>query len=447
MISLAKHNWKSAIRGAFSRLRRDNRGNILVIFGFALPLLIGALGLAVDGATWYETKRSLQNAADQAAVAAATNATSTYADEAKSVAARYGFTDGQANVVVTPLEDQDCPDAVGGSDCWKVTITKDVPLLFTQVVGFVGNINGSSGLERLSAIAYANRDKGPREYCILALATKGNAVSFLSNGGPKADLSGCNLMSNTGMTCNGHDLNADYGDAAGVNNGCGNAQTSNVDPVTDPYADRADNIPADPCKGSYPTNYPASNQLSGTYTDLGSDDTPKTYCGDVKLTNDVVLKGTNIMVIYNGQLNTNGKTIKTDTGAAATIIFSGTTSSTSTHAPTGGGTVDIAGPKTGDWHGVAMYQDPKLTTGVDITYSGNKPTWNLTGLVYLPHSSVTFSGIVNKSANGGSCFVLVVDNITINGTGKIMTHGGCKEAGLIMPDSPLGAPIRGRLVG
>lgn len=440
MIRIAMQTWNRAVAGAAARLRRDRRGNILVIFGFALPLLIGALGLAVDGSTWYETKRSLQNAADQAAVAAATNNTSTYDDEAKSVTARYGFTDGQANVTVSASDSATCPD--GSSDCWSVTITKKVPLLFTQVVGFMGNTTiGSSSAESITATAIANRDNSPRQYCILALATKGNAVSFTSNGGPKADLSGCNLMSNTGMTCNGHDLNADYGDAHGVNNGCGNVQTSNVDVATDPYLDRADNIPSNTCS-SY-----AQTSLTGTYTDLGTDAAPKKYCGDVKLTGDVVLKGTNIMIIYNGQLNTNGKTIKTDTGAAATIVFSGDNASSATHAPTGGGTLDIAAPKTGNWSGVALYQDPKLTKNVDISAAGNSPTWSLTGLVYLPHSSVTFSGIVNKSANGGSCFVMVVDNITVNGTGKILTHGGCEAAGLVMPDAPLGAAVRGRLVG
>ena len=49
-----------------SRLRGDKRGNILTIFAIALPLMIGGLGLGVEGANWYQTKRALQNAADQA---------------------------------------------------------------------------------------------------------------------------------------------------------------------------------------------------------------------------------------------------------------------------------------------------------------------------------------------------------------------------------------------
>ena len=51
----------------------------------------------------------------------------------------------------------------------------------------------------------------------------------------------------------------------------------------------------------------------------------------------------------------------------------------------------------GTWSGVAIYQDPSLTTGVDIAAAGNSRTWNITGLVYLPHSSVTFSGLANAN--------------------------------------------------
>ena len=96
--------------------------------------------------------------------------------------------------------------------------------------------------------------------------------------------------------------------------------------------------------------------------------------------------------------------------------------------------------------GVAIYQDPSLTTsGVSVTYAGNSPTWDITGLIYMPHASVTFKGAVNKSSNGHSCFVLVVDNITIDGTGSILKdEGECGAAGLSMPTTSV--PGRGQLV-
>jgi len=159
-------------------------------------------------------------------------------------------------------------------------------------------------------------------------------------------------------------------------------------------------------------------------------------CGDLQLTNDVTIdspSGAAVLVIENGQLDTNGYTLSTSSGSALTVIFSGTNSASYIHAPTGGGTLNITAPSTGTWKGVAIYQDPNLFSGVDISAAGNSPTWDITGLVYLPHASVTLSGAVNKSSNGQSCFVLVADNVTINGTGSILANGQCAAAGLTMP--------------
>jgi hypothetical protein len=170
-------------------------------------------------------------------------------------------------------------------------------------------------------------------------------------------------------------------------------------------------------------------------------------CGDVQLTGNVSLTTSSpgaVLVIENGQLDTNGYTLQTLAGSGLTVIFSGTSAGGYTDGPTGGGTLDIAAPTSGPWSGVALYQDPSLTSGVDVSAAGNSPTWDITGLVYLPHSSVTFSGAVNKSTNGLSCFDLVVDNITINGTGSILSEGQCTQAGLSMPVGQV--PSRGGLV-
>jgi hypothetical protein len=121
---------------------------------------------------------------------------------------------------------------------------------------------------------------------------------------------------------------------------------------------------------------PLSNQWTGSQS-LPTGNTK--ICGDLQLTGNVtintVLGGPGaVLVIYNGQLD-NGYTITTSNGSAATVAFSGDNSGTYTHAPTGGGKIDIAAPTSdlSPWKGVAMYQDPKLTIGVDISEAGNTP--------------------------------------------------------------------------
>ncbi len=86
-------------------LKANIAGNVLTITAFCLPLVIGAVGFAVDVAGWQQTKRMLQGAADSAAFSAATasaaGATSTRAsEEAKAVLSTYGIVDGSNGATV-----------------------------------------------------------------------------------------------------------------------------------------------------------------------------------------------------------------------------------------------------------------------------------------------------------------------------------------------------------
>jgi hypothetical protein len=396
----------------------------------------------------------MQNAADSAALAAASNASTNYDVEAKAVTAQYGFKDGQNGVAVAVSNAAPCPAGVtppGGAGCYSVTISRNTPLILAQFVGYHGDATVSGApAKRIAALAVATQSTVPRPYCLVTLGQSG--ITLQANGSPKADLSGCNVMSNGSADCNGHNLNADNGDAHGTNNNCGLVQHNNVPILPDPYSKLASNIPPDPCGGSYPQGSTKKNgvQLSGKNLLGGayqwSSNVPR--CGDLKLDSDVTITNTDgpaTLVIYNGDLDLNGHTLSTAPGSQLTIVFAGDSTSQYTHVPTGNGTLDIQAPTDGPWKGMALYQAPNLPQGTtDISAAGNSPTWNITGVVYLPHSKVTFSGAVNKSSNGDSCFVMVADSVLFNGTGSILAHGGCGKAGVDMPTNPV--PGRGKLV-
>ena len=427
-----------------SRLRvfaGNQDGASLVVIGLTMPVLIGAVGLAAEAGYWRQHHRDMQNAADAAAIAAATNGAASYAAEGKAVAAQYGFQDGTAQIKVTVTNPPNAPGCT--ANCYQITISDNVPLLLSQVVGFKGNatVNGqaASTISAVSVATYTNA----YSYCLVALAGSGKQ-GILSNGAPKTNMAGCNTMSNTDSTCHGHNLNATFGDAHGTNNGCGNTQKSNTPTVSDPYSQLASNLPANTCGALYPQEptkksgvpLPPTNKWQGNYGDMGV----KVACGDQQLTGNTTLNNT-VLVIENGVLDIPaGMTLQ---GSNLTIVFSGTNNGGYQHIPTGGGTIDIAAPTSGNWSGVAMYQDPALTSGIDISAAGNSPTWNITGLVYLPHSSVTFSGAVSKASQGQTCFELVVDNVTINGTGSIFANDTqCAAAGL----NQIKGGSRGKLV-
>jgi Flp pilus assembly protein TadG len=404
----------------------DENGASIVMIALLLPALIGAMGLAAEVSYWRWLHQGMQNASDAAAIAAATTTGSNYTAIGQSVAAQYGYMNGSKSVTVSVQNPSTAPGC--SSNCYVVTITDKVPLFLSQVVGYAGT-NGE-GTTTITATSVATSAES-YPFCILALATSGVADGITSNGAPFANLNGCNVMSNTSAVCNGHNLNANFGDAHGTDNGCGITQNSNQPTVSDPYSGLATNIPPNTCGGNYPQKpskkkdppLPASNQWSGSESVNGT----KVVCGDQQLTGNTTMNNT-VLVIENGQLDTNGYTLE---GQNLTIVFSGTNSGSYQHIPAGGGTLKIDASTSGDWSGVAIYQDPSLTNNVNISAAGNSPTWDISGLVYLPHSSVTLSGAVNKSASGAICFEMVIDNITINGTGDIFAHDNqCTLAGL-----------------
>ena len=75
--------WK-ALRTAVRSFASDRSGSVAVMAALAMPVLIGVTGLGVEVSYWYLTQRSMQNAADSAAIAAATNGTANYSAEAQS---------------------------------------------------------------------------------------------------------------------------------------------------------------------------------------------------------------------------------------------------------------------------------------------------------------------------------------------------------------------------
>jgi putative Flp pilus-assembly TadE/G-like protein len=446
-------------------LRGDERGTVAVMMGLVFPILISVFGLGMEISNWYLKSRAMQNAADAAAIAAASNNSPNYNVEANAVTTDYGFTDGTNNITVVSSNAAPCPaDPNITPPCYSVSISSLVPLYLTEVIGYQGNATLNGAREQLltsSALAVNTIVQQP--VCLLGLDHGGQAIR--TNGAPNSDFTGCTVMSNSAAVCNGSDLNAFMGLAAANNNGCGNKQYSDIPAVSDPYAALASNIPsnlATTCSNSYPqeskhgSTWSGGTAWSGTKSLIGTADLAGNtlICGDLRLTGDVTIDAPSGAVLYiqNGQLDLQGHTFRTANGSSVTIVFTGDNGGY-THIPddnSGGstGVLDIQAPSGGSFPGVAIYQDPRLTSGVNLSYAGNSPTWDVTGLVYMPNAHVTLSGAINKSSNGADCFVMVADDVTINGTGSIYAQSpngaGCKNAGLNMPTATI--PGRAKLV-
>ena len=419
----------------------DRRGNISTMVALLIIPLVGVMGLAVETGNWYTVHRGAQNAADAAVIAAAQTGLinpggTTYITAARSVSANLGYANGISNTAITTVNGQACPAPGTGSACYKVTVSRDVPINLIRILGYTGT--GVGGAQTVSASALAGPVNVVTQYCILALGASGEGIRV--NGGPNVDFSGCSLMSNSSSNnstnCNGGGPNADLVAAVGTADpNCGGLTYTGATAIADPYSHYATDNPSDlsdPCGGVYAGQTWSS---APAWTPL------KTVCGNLKLTTGTITipSGTRL-VIQNGQLDLNGNTLQ---GTGVTLVFN-TPPGQSNIVPfasgggqTGKGILDISAPTSGTWSGVALYQNRQngSTTVVAETWSGNDPQWKLTGLVYFPYIDLTFKGIVSKS--GLSCFALVASSLKISGNGAIYDDpiSQCVQAGLVLPNN------------
>ncbi|MNE02983.1 hypothetical protein D3C80_954690 [compost metagenome] len=431
-------------RKAAHALFREN-GNVGPLGALMIVPLVGALSLAIEGGNWYLTQRSMQHAADSAAIAAATNGDVGYAAEARAVSTRYGYSNGSNNTVVDAIDTAACPAPSTATNCYRVTISRPIPLYLTRIVGFSGDtVVGGRSAQTVVAQAVARPRGRGENYCLIGLSSTGQSIRI--NGGPNVDLAGCDMFSNSALRCNGanSDTGVYYGDAVGTSN-CGQEQRSGQPPLTDPFSQLSANppIPANTCS-SYPQG--TSGPTLSTSDSWAS---PVKKCGDARLTTDVnVTTPNSVLVVYNGKLDLNGHKLQTSGSGSLTVIFSGVStnggSTTYSHVPvnsTGTGVLDIAAPKTGALKGVALMQDGRLTgnrNSLDLLYTGNDPTLLVQGLIYMPNGNFDIRGAINKKTNGVSCIGIVAKTILVSGTGSIFDNptDECREAGLDMPTIP-----------
>jgi Flp pilus assembly protein TadG len=428
---------------------RDEDGAIAPFLVLMLIPIIGMIALGGEVSSWYMKERQLQNAADTAALAAATNNTTadvngipSYQREAYGAAGVYGFqTKTNGDMTVTPSV-TDCPGSTSGAnDCYQVVIQQRVPLYLAQVIGYTGNthLGGTASgplAVTVAALAVARPHVPPAEYCLVGLSQSG--TSFRINGGSFVDFNGCSVMSNSKATCNGanSDTNMGYGDAANTSN-CGDPARSNRPVLADPYfgLNASPPIPTGtPCT----TNTPIS--ISGT---IGTTFAP---CG-AKLTGDVTVTTPNtILTLNDGPLDLNGHNLTTSGDGSLTIILTGTKhqtgSTTFDHTIKGSGTLDITAPTSGTsavdggLKGVAILQDYRISGCtvsssscsegakdiVDMDYSGNSPKLVITGLIYMPLSDFTVRGAIDHRIGYLYCVSVVTKTILADGTGALYSN-------------------------
>jgi hypothetical protein len=395
-------------RGRHS-LWNDQRGTIAIITGLCATALVGFMALAIDVASWQVAQRSMQGAADAAAYSAgiAYNKIdgSSITTQAKGVAAAQGYVDGQNGVTVGVHQPPIAPSThTSSSTAIQVIIQQPQPRFFA------GLFLSSNPTVSASAVVTLTNPS-----CILALDTTASAA--VSVGGSSSINSKCDIASNSTSTSA-----ISMGGSSTVTAPClvavGTASTTSGLTLTqctsptnhaaatpDPYA----SVPAPTASGSCLT--PVSSGNNVTFS-------PGKYCGSIQLSGSQAATFQPGVYYVDGNFKFTGSASATGTGVTFYI--------TSPNSVDFGGNrnISFSAPTSGTYSGIVFFGDRAGTASNQNIINGGSSS-SITGAIYFPTESVTFSG---GTASGNNCTQIVADKVTV--TGNSYFRDDCIGSGL-----------------
>ncbi|HVF37162.1 MAG TPA: pilus assembly protein TadG-related protein [Sphingomicrobium sp.] len=414
---------------AFRKLWNDDRGNVLILGGAALPILIGAAGLATDTIQWALWKRQLQRAADSAAIAGVYDRVNNDSTEGTEEVVNHDLTLNHHTGIDLLAG---FPEVSFPADAGDLTDQVQVELEVQRTLPFSSLFMDSAPTIRV--LARAASTPGTDEYCVVSLENTTNS-GILASGSAEIIMD-CgmitnSLSSNAAAAQGSARVTATVIAAAGGIQQSSNWNVGNYDPYTpaeeDPYAtltpDEADRGP---------------NNCAGTVTITGSNGsgsnwTPNCYRGINIQPNRTANLAPGTYFINGGSVNIQG----TLNATGATIVLSNTNPAANATIGTfdmnAQGTLNMTAPTTGKWAGMAIYQDRRATppTGNISASSPNKinggSTGAITGVVYFPNQQLTYNGGGNTTA---SCTQFVVRRVIFTGNANTNIRGECEAAGM-----------------
>ena len=358
----------SCVLSRLRRFARGRHGNVAIVFGLCLPMLVGAAGLGVETSYWYYKHLQLQADANQAAYAGALELRSGSSQTASRAVALSTATSNGFDAVNGSLTFNSPPTSGThrNSQAVEVILSEPEQRFFSRI------FSTNSVIARARAVAAFQTASNA---CILALdGSASRAANF--SGSSSLTLNGCSVMSNSTA------IDAvNVGGAAQLTADClvsvGGAQTTSgahlsscaaaitgAPPVADPFA----NIPAPSTSGScQPSN---GNSLQAGV-----------YCGGLNLNGNVTLApGTYVVngdfkINSNANISGNGVTIYVTGGGKVSI--------------NGNATVNLTAPTSGTYAGMLFFGD--RSNASSVTLNGTAAS-HLTGNLYFANQQVSYLG-------------------------------------------------------
>jgi hypothetical protein len=364
-------------------------GYVLVGFAGALVALCGVLALSVDIGQLLMERRHMQGAADSAALASAREIlrgnSGLVVSAGQFDSSENGYTDGVDDVTVT-INQPPTTGAFSGQPLFaEAIVSKIAPTFFMKTLG----VNTATLDTR--AVAGLVSDTN----CLFALDPTGNNALVVTGGaevnvpcGVQVDSDSGSALAVNGTGC----LNASQIEVVGNYNGCTSpAPTTGASPMGDPLG-----YLAPPAVGACDQNNWSHHNDTAETID------PGVYCGGITISKGTVDLNPGMYILKGGGLTLNG----TGTLNGSAVTFYNTCDSGSCASGTQGyqgitinaGTNStLSAPTTGSWAAMLFIQDRNAPTNRSSTFNGGA-TMTLTGTLYFPTQSVTFSGGATTSA-------------------------------------------------
>lgn len=376
------------------------------MFGLAFIPIVLALGATVDYSRAARAKAQLQEAADAAVLAAATQPGLTQSARqslAQSVALA-NLTGAGWSVAPTVTETEP-------SGNYQVTVNANLPTAFMQFAG-IGSVNlsATSMAAGAKSTTTTTTTTTAANVCLLVLS-KTISPAFLANADAVINAPNCEVdVASTGApaaTFNATSaLNVNSFCLAGTNILNNGGSVTNLEPgctvASDPFAGKLPAVTVGACTETSPT-YSGATTLS-----------PGVYCNGANFNGSsgslTLLPG--LYIITGGSWNLNTGWSVTGTGVtvyyadSSYIQFNGTAQA------------NLTAPTTGTYANILMYEAPNLPVTPFTINAGPGAPDALAGLIYLPSRNITFNS--NASTNSAAITMvvnsLILDPVTWNWT-------------------------------
>ena len=366
-------------KGFLGRLLRDRSAVAAVVYGAALPAIMGTAALGIDVGSWYATRASLQSMADTVASSGALeifyNGTYASAQAWDDLGLNQMDTsDVTALTVNTP--------PTSGAYVGKINAV-EVEVSSTSAVYFASFFLTDPITVSVRSVANSFTLD---EACMVGLDPT-EAQTIRASGGSVVNM-GC------GIAANSNHANAVHGEGdvdvtiptlvssggvldetnSGINAG---DIVTNARPIADPYDDLGAPF------------YNGCDQTALTVTTTATL-SPGVYCGGLTLQGraDVTLEP-GVYIIDAGDFAISGQAAVAGTGV--TIILTSSSGTAGNIAVSGGSNIDLTAPTTGEYEDILIYQDRDAAVVGYNEFTGNANAY-LNGTIYTPNAELYFGG-------------------------------------------------------